>query len=343
MKAILTADLHLTARQQDEYRWHTLDWIIRKALQRDVDVLIIAGDLTDEKDFHSAALVNRLTSVLVDAASKVLPIRVLKGNHDYTDPKCPFFDFLNHTGQDIRYISYPEREIIGAAGSVIYLPHSDRPQKHWHSLETKEATLVVIHQCFTGAQLGDVSNPLVGTPPKLVTDHFQADYYIAGDIHLPQEVGGIIYCGSPHPINFGETHHPHILFYDHGELKEIPNNETVKKATVRLDAADSPDFDASALGIFPKDHVKIVVQVSVKDLHKWDALRAKLVKQTTDQEVQLFGIEMTQPKEVSNSYLTNRHVTVANNPRRVLERFAQHKDIDAKMLKVGLELAGFTD
>src|SRR6266700_4274826 len=90
---ILVGDLHLTDRAQDNYRFKIFDWIRQQQDKHPVAATFLAGDLTDQKDRHSATLVNKIVGGLLKLKR---PVYIVMGNHDYRDPKNPFFKFLNH-------------------------------------------------------------------------------------------------------------------------------------------------------------------------------------------------------------------------------------------------------
>jgi len=71
-----TADLHLAADRPE--RWNALEVLVRTARDRDVDALLVAGDLLDRAGDH-AALRARVREALeeLDAPTVILP-----GNHD---------------------------------------------------------------------------------------------------------------------------------------------------------------------------------------------------------------------------------------------------------------------
>ena len=71
-----TADLHLAEDHPE--RWDALDAVLATAGERDVDVVLVAGDLLDRGEDH-AALRGRLRGILDEAPC---PVVVLPGNHD---------------------------------------------------------------------------------------------------------------------------------------------------------------------------------------------------------------------------------------------------------------------
>src|SRR4029077_3560127 len=87
--SFLTADVHMTESVTDEYRWKLFDWIN----EFEFDELIICGDLTNNKDHHSAKLTNRLHRS-ISIIAKERKVIIVKGNHDYYSEHHPFFEFL---------------------------------------------------------------------------------------------------------------------------------------------------------------------------------------------------------------------------------------------------------
>ena len=83
MRRLVTSDIQLSKNPRDYYRMvffkETLLDLIDK---HKPGQLIIAGDLTEEKDQHPAPLVNEVVSIFC-ALSKKCEIIVLEGNHDY--------------------------------------------------------------------------------------------------------------------------------------------------------------------------------------------------------------------------------------------------------------------
>src|SRR5260221_13512060 len=103
MTWIATANLHLDDKPQHSYRWGVFDWLAKQK----AGGFLILGDLTDEKDKHSATLVNRMVAGIEKLRDQG-DVYILMGNHDYIDPKYPFFDFLNHM-EGVTYLREPSR------------------------------------------------------------------------------------------------------------------------------------------------------------------------------------------------------------------------------------------
>ncbi|RPI87194.1 MAG: hypothetical protein EHM40_23155, partial [Chloroflexi bacterium] len=83
MTWLVTSDLHLTDRPRDAHRFGLFKWLAKKQRKHGVKATFILGDITDKKDNHSSALVNRVVNELTQLEP---PVYVLKGNHDFIDP-----------------------------------------------------------------------------------------------------------------------------------------------------------------------------------------------------------------------------------------------------------------
>lgn len=90
-----TADLHLAAGRPE--RWDALEVLLRTARDRDVDALLVAGDLLDRGGDH-AALRTRVREALEELD---VPTLILPGNHDL-DAYAPGQDWGRRTRLLIR-------------------------------------------------------------------------------------------------------------------------------------------------------------------------------------------------------------------------------------------------
>src|SRR6266852_3018296 len=92
MKLLLTSDIHCSDNPRDSGRFKLFPWLRQQQDQFNVDITIIAGDLTEAKDKHSSALVNQLVESLLLLKP---PVLIPVGNHDFIDPQMPFFKFVS--------------------------------------------------------------------------------------------------------------------------------------------------------------------------------------------------------------------------------------------------------
>lgn len=228
MKTVVTGDLHLSENPRDEYRFAFLNWLLKliedsgtrgKSFPVDgttaIETLIVLGDLTEEKDRHSAYLVNRIVEAFIKLAALV-HIVILKGNHDYTtNPDNPFFRFLGHL-TNISWYNNPIKFKDNELGNVMFLPHTRDYKTDWAKLDFKSCDLIFAHNTFAGADVGP--RRMDGIPPEL----FGRVPVISGDIHVPQTFGNITYVGAPYTCDFGDKYEPRILVLDAKTTKSVP-------------------------------------------------------------------------------------------------------------------------
>jgi len=204
MKLIVTSDLHLTDKPEDEYRFDFIKYLTNMIIKRKIDYLFILGDLTDEKDRHSAKLTNRIVSNFFCIADNC-NIVILKGNHDYYTPEWPFFYFLQEH-ENIDFISNSPIHIkIDENTNCLALPHTRTPETDWKDLDTSKADYVFLHQTIEGSQSSNGFKLNGLSLNFLKTKYHNGQKWFSGDVHVPQKRGFVEYVGSPYHVHFGDN------------------------------------------------------------------------------------------------------------------------------------------
>ncbi|KKL89649.1 hypothetical protein LCGC14_1912620, partial [marine sediment metagenome] len=202
--ALLTTDLHLSEKTEDQYRFDLFPWII-KHFRNKVDTVIILGDLTDRKNYHADFFVNKVVDCIRSLA-KHFNVYILCGNHDYdVDPTQPFFGFLGKY-TNVTYISTPT-----IYHNRLFLPHSRKPGKDWGILSKSEmgsVDIIFMHQTFRGS-VSESGRVLEGISSRRF-QRFECPIF-SGDIHVPQQLGPITYVGCPYHIHYGDKFEPRVL------------------------------------------------------------------------------------------------------------------------------------
>lgn len=287
---IFTADLHLTDRPEDEYRWPFLDWLGKRCEQHQAQALFILGDLTHRKNNHSASLVNRLVGK-IEGLSCVCPVYILCGNHDLdNEDGPPFFLFLRGLNR-VEFV-WRRIQVLDIRGRrVCFVPYS-----HQHTLGPVAAAtrirrrlareepldLVLVHHCLRGAsatsgqRLGGIDPRAFGSTRALV---------LAGDIHVPQRVGRVTYVGSPYPVDFGETHDPRVLLLHGNSLESLPV-PSIRKRTLVICSMEELG------GIDPGDHVKVRLHLERSQLSDWPIYRQQIREVVEGAGARLCGMEL---------------------------------------------------
>lgn len=342
-KLLVISDPHLTEKPADQYRHNFMRDLLDIIKRRKPDGVAILGDLTEEKDRHSAQLVNKIVNELDDIAA-LAPLLVLMGNHDYRSEGHPFFAFLKH----IPNIAWIDKVTKGAdlprqfrsifAGCLL-LPHTHDYEKDWAEMiqrpKSKQGVpalgfadyrFVFAHNTFDGTE-GDNGRLLEGIPPSILG----RAKVLCGDIHKPQKVGPVEYIGAPYTIDFGDTYEPRMIStaghaYHSVSLKAWPQKRLVtvddlgELFKVKLNAGDI-----------------VKVRIGQDDIGNWGSIHRDIVAWANKLGVHLFRAE---PIMYSKTPV-RRNVRVrgeAVTDESLLRTYAKRHDVEEKTLAVGLEM-----
>lgn len=159
--------------------------------------LIIAGDLHDTKSLVHGQVENRLIEILSQARTRVL---ILVGNHDLLNEKS--------SENGLNYLN-PYAEIINGftflTSKVLLIPYQSLAGNYFAVIESANIVspveIIICHQGFMGAQMGDYIQDKTSIDPELVKDYT----VISGHYHRHQTLGTVTYIGSPYTITYGEA------------------------------------------------------------------------------------------------------------------------------------------
>lgn len=244
MKIIHTADWHLgqTFYGHERYREHKLflDWLCNVISEKEIDLLLIAGDVFDSPN-PSAEAQRMFFAFLtrVTTANEGLQVIVTAGNHDSAarlEAPMPMLDVFNTSVSGVVHfvndeIEY-ERMIIplkngGCCLAVPYLRMHDLPEAdsysegvallynelHKRAKERGYSPIVAMgHLQASGAEVsvGDdmeyaIIGGMEGINAKFANEGIA--YTALGHLHRAQRVGGrenVRYSGAPLPMSFAE-------------------------------------------------------------------------------------------------------------------------------------------
>lgn len=235
---LVTSDLHWNDKPRDFYRHTIVEYLLALIAEQQVDQLIIAGDLTEEKDKHSAWLVNKIFDH-IDRLAKQCRVTILRGNHDCLQPSMPFFRCLSRI-PNVDWINDPFESLDDP--KVLYLPHTRDYKRDWSEINVKKYRWVFTHNTFHGA-VTETGTKLEGIPRSVFS---KKQTVISGDIHVPQKLRPITYVGAPYTIRFGDVFKPRVMLLDEdGNMKSVPVGG-VRKVLV----------DVGLSGDLPKDTVR---------------------------------------------------------------------------------------
>ena len=338
MTILVSSDWHLTDHPKDEYRWRIFDTIAQWIEPHKISTpqIYMLGDLTDRKDRHSAALVNRIEDEFTRLVDLGASISILKGNHDQPLNGPPFWSILDYIrpGNDpASGINFYTTKHGNLNNGLLLLPYSDNPEAEWDNIDWSKYKTAFIHQTVTGA-VGN--NGIVLENPKMIKMPEHLRVY-SGDIHTTQTVGNIFYIGAPHPIAFGDSYPPQMveLTDDFKLLRVIPLN-TIQKLMLRISQTSQLDTQVK---VNPNDQVRIVFTLPIAEIDSWGKIQDEIVSWANNMKVDLFSVEAQiegdAPVDIQNPDVPDMSETT---PAHVLRLFAESEAIDARMLQTGEEL-----
>lgn len=330
MTTLITSDLHLTDNYDDEYRWDIFKSIIDEIQKNDITKFIILGDLTEEKGFHSAELVNRLIKEFLKLfkTTRLQNIYILKGNHDYLDEKNPFFEFLGNL-PNIHFITTPS-----FVGNYFFIPHKKEMGNSFLQEvlgPTKKHNIIFMHKSFSGVKLSNNIILKQGTEKEIMDGY---KYVISGDIHIPQKLGNIIYVGAPYPIYFGDSYIGRFLLLDEDDLTTIPI-KSIKKDKVEL---FSPwNYGKTLLEYKANDQIRVYIYIKRDEISDFLKIKEQIFRQCEERNIKIKAIEccLLTEKETTNKTISARK---KENAIDILNRFCEKENLTESYTNFAKEL-----
>lgn len=331
MTALVISDLHLSAKRRDAYRFAAMNTFTELIRSEGPDEILVLGDLTEEKDYHSAELVNDIVDLFY-VWSGLAPVYILLGNHDYTQIDTPFFHFLRRV-EGIKWITKAGAHDL-SIGRALFLPHTRDYKKDWAPIGRERARWVFAHNAFEGC-VTEHGKRLSGIPLSALSFGGQV---IAGDIHTPQELAGgrVVYVGAPYSVDFGDDYKPRVLWLDgNGTMDPIPLDGPQKRL---IEITSDPDLEKALKRAKVKkgDIVKVRVLLDPEDQDNWLNIRAD-VKETLEQRG--FNVHLVQP---DTKLIKARSIKIrkaeTKSDELIVQEYAKAKKADGGTLTVGLGL-----
>jgi DNA repair exonuclease SbcCD nuclease subunit len=342
MTVIVTSDLHLTDNPRDSDRWNIFPWLQKQVKKTGAKTVAILGDLTDAKDRHPSALVNRFVNEL-DALSTIAGVIVLRGNHDYIDIERPFFGFIDHQ-PNITFVDGPyEIELDDGtaergrtAKTSLFLPNTKDHENDWKDLSLKGVDYIFCHQTFDGAK-AENGTRLPGIPPAFFRG-FKGKIY-SGDIHVPQvvsKVPWIEYVGAPYRVHFGDSYTPRVLLLKHGQASDL-HYPSVNKHLFTVKKPSTLERYVSEVN--EGDQVKVRVQLKRSEYPTWKTVKEQIVAFATQNGWVLFGPELVPlPADRDAEGQAALDESKGQTPAAVLKAYCQREKVNKELAQVGTEL-----
>lgn len=325
---ILTADWHLTDRPEDEYRWAVFDRVIEQVRKLDDHYVIMAGDLGDRKDKHSASLLNRMLDEFGRLAEEAEVVGIM-GNHDKALRGLPFWNVLNLI-DGVEFFADPA---FDEDRGILFLPFADVPVHAWNEIDLDAASMIVLHQPITGAVSRGYE--ITGSNMPIMPD---VPIY-AGDIHDPQyiEGAGITYIGAPHPVNFGDTHQCRLLQIDDRSkrIKEVIELSPARKHVFAVSSIDA----LKQLVTMKGDKARVRFTLEDGNIENWAATKRAIEEWAEAQHVELASIE---PIVELPEHDATASGDLTRSPQDTLIDYIEAESIPDSHVEVGFNLLAAT-
>jgi DNA repair exonuclease SbcCD nuclease subunit len=315
MTTLVTGDLHLSENPRDQYRFKFMDWLVQTVRDRPISTLIIVGDLTEEKDRHSAWLVNEICRY-IHKLSKYAHVWVLKGNHDYLVSDNPFFQFLGRI-ENITWINEPTKFPPGS----LFLPHTRQHEKDWAGWLDTGYEYIFCHNSFEGAM--DNGHALKGIP---LTVFPKGSKIISGDIHTPQTIGPLTYVGAPYSVKFGDSYAGRVLLRDGSKITSLPYDGPQKRLFEIYDTKELKNLDARK-----GDLIKLRINLKSDQYDDWPNIR-----QTIRDWAAEHGYDLTLAPVMERKPRTYKQIDIKSD-EQLIRSFAKRTDMSKSVLASGLE------
>lgn len=327
---LVTGDWHLSSNPRDGYRHAWVERFIALAQAKQPKAIIILGDLTEEKDRHTAGLVNDIVAFIAELA-QICPVVGLQGNHDYVaDPSYGFWPFLSCI-KNIEWLIKPEANVFGI-GNLLYLPHTRNYKQDWAAVRFDGYDWIFAHNTFEGAST-EHGHKLSGIPRSVFPGDARV---ISGDIHTPQQLpldngGYVVYVGAPYLCDFGDDYKPRILeLHENGRYKSIP----CPGAQKRLVTISGPEELQLQTHVKPGDILKVRVSLSMKERERWPEVQAEVRKWAETMDCILYAV---QPKfQVTNAGRARLEPGQRRSDEDTLKQYAAARKVNPATLETGL-------
>lgn len=338
---LITSDLHLTDKPEDDYRWRIFDELHSAIEHYDVTLVWILGDITDAKDRHSAQLVNRICKELKRLADRV-PVYIIRGNHDCIDAGTPFFAFVDDFGRRMPVKFFVNPEFIHFPRfKVAVLPHARDVSAEWPDAETIKAEGVkyaLCHATFKGCR-SESGIRLDGLDTQFFVEA-GIPVAISGDIHVPQDIGRLTYVGAPYHCRYGDSFDARMMLVDpvEGTRRSLPLR-IMKKHTLEITEPDEvlDEVYRDSVDLREGDQAKVRLALQAEDYLLWPKLRQQVVDNFAKIGVRLYSVEVIPPAEDLKSKDTDIEEVVLDDVG-ILKAFVDKEGVNEEVAAIGLEI-----
>ena len=233
VKFLHTADWHLGIKYAQlgpkadiarKIRMETIKRLLETARERNVDFILVAGDLFDSNEVDSQII----HEVCSDLSGTYLPVYILPGNHDPLTRDSPYNNPIWDAAKNIHILK--EAKPLDIQDNVTLYPcpvnqkQSQSDPTQWINPENDHIAIGLAHGNLQIPGFTDESNFPIN-PQR--ADISNLDYLALGEWHsFFQYEKCTVYPGTPETTKFGENTSGNVVFVDIERLED-PQVETI--------------------------------------------------------------------------------------------------------------------
>jgi len=266
----LIADTHIENNKNLPYVISTFDWVVDTLVSRNIKHLIILGDFVNSRFRMDILALNRAIDILNKLYDAGIKVFILLGNHERYYKETDFSVTSIRPFERHSIIISEVKTIAGDGFNFVCVPNVETNEEFVKlvsdiDLSPNKKNILLAHCGISGAVTNDLYN--ITDRDGVSNDTLSKfDRVFLGHYHKRQEIGNILYVGSPVQLSFGEE------FSEKGIT--IWNAEDNS-----LELVLNPNYELYKTVIDPKEDVKgkFVRFISNQFI---DAAEARSVKET---------------------------------------------------------------
>jgi len=204
----LIADTHIENNKNLPYVISTFDWVVDTLVSRNIKHLIILGDFVNSRFRMDILALNRAIDILNKLYDAGIKVFILLGNHERYYKETDFSVTSIRPFEKHSIIISDVKTIHGDGFNFICIPNVETNEEFVElvgkvSLDKSKKNILLAHCGITGATTNDLYNitDLNGVEASIL---HKFDRVFLGHYHKRQEIGNILYVGSPVQLSFGE-------------------------------------------------------------------------------------------------------------------------------------------
>ena len=267
MRIIHLADLHARDRDIEEIE-KCLGCVVETAKKEKVDLFVIAGDCFDSRDIKLDSLSAKLVVKTISELADICPVVIIIGTPSHDGTAAEVLNYAKGK-YPVHVATKPEQfildnivlslvpqptkqffnqgdiqtsnEDISKAMNAVFAGFGAQAEEH------DRPHILIYHGSISGAKLS-MGQTLTGMDIEVSVDQLRlsnADLFLCGHIHLPQELpGNVFYSGSIYANNWGENH-KHGFYIHTLEGKKLVSSKFIETPCRKLEKFETDYTDGT--------------------------------------------------------------------------------------------------